>query len=415
MVALVLVSVLAASPPAETVAQAFLSDLREGRADRVTEAMGPKLKAAITSEKLVEAWQQAATAFGALKTLEPEKTTEQQGMTVLTWLATFERGALKVTTVVNASSKIEGFFMKPAPATTPPQTQASYVTPEAFGTFDVKVGKAPFELGGTLTVPKGKGPFPAVVLVHGSGPNDRDETIGANKVFKDLAEGLSSKGVAVLRYDKRTFTYGAQLAGKEITFDDEVIDDAVAALALLAARTEVDAKKLFLVGHSLGALFAPAIAKKANVAGVVCLAPSSRKPWDILSQQMKYLGVPSEKIAELDAAFAEIKSGKKKTGTVLNAPVSYWRAWAAFDGPGLAKTLKVPVLVLHGSRDYQVIEADLDGWKKALAGVKTASVVELPGLNHLFIAGDGPSTPKEYETPLHVAPEVVERLIAFCR
>ncbi len=414
MLALISITMLAAAP-AETVAQTFVGELRDGHADQVFAAMGPKMKAAVTGEKLVEAWKQTAAQLGALKAIEPGHTTEQQGMTIVVSTATFEHGALKVTVVVDSSSKVEGFFMKPVAASAPPPTVAPYVTPGAFGTFDVKVGKAPFELGGILTVPTGAGPFPGVVLVHGSGPNDRDETIGGNKVFKDIAEGLSSKGIAVIRYDKRTFAYGAQLAGKEITFDEEIIDDALSAIALLAARTEVDAKKIFIIGHSIGGLFAPAIAKRASVAGVVGLGPSSRKPWDILSQQMKYLGVPSEKVAELDAAFAEIKSGKKKTGTVLNAPVSYWKAWAAYDGPGTAKTLKVPVLVLHGSRDYQVIDVDMDGWRKGLAGVKTASVVELPGLNHLFIAGEGPSTPKEYETPLHVAPEVIERLVAFCR
>jgi dienelactone hydrolase len=418
MHALTLMTLLAAAPtPADQAAQALITDLREGHPDVAFPRLGAKMQAAITGDALLAAWKQTTEGLGAFKQLELLQAFDRQGLQGLVYAARYERGSIQVTAAVDPTSlKVEGFFMKPLPNELPPEkapAPASYVTPDAFGSFDVKVGKAPFELGGTVTVPKGKGPFPAVVLVHGSGPNDRDETIGANKPFKDLAEGLSSKGVVVLRYDKRTLVYGRQYAGKDITFDEELIDDAVAAVTLLKARTDVDAARVYVVGHSLGALFAPAVAAKVKVAGLALLAPSFRKPWDILPQQLKYLGVPADKVAEVEAAFSEVRAGRAK-GMVLNAPASYWKAWAAYDGPGTAKKLKVPVLVLHGSRDYQVIDVDFVGWKKALAGVKDAQLVELPGLNHLFIAGEGPSKPTEYDTPSHVAVEVIDQLARFC-
>src|SRR5439155_1698817 len=102
---------------------------------------------------------------------------------------------LILSTLILAGSAV-GAADKPAPP-------ALYVHPSDFRAVDVSVGTAPFVLGGTLTVPVGLGPFPGVVLLHGSGPQDRDETIGASKVFKDLAEGLASRGIEVLRYDKR--------------------------------------------------------------------------------------------------------------------------------------------------------------------------------------------------------------------
>jgi dienelactone hydrolase len=411
-----LIALLLAATP-DVTAQTFLADLREARAPQVAAVLGEKMKAAISAAALIDAWKQATEPLGAFVSLEQTQTVQQGGLAVFIHTAKFAKGALQTTTAVDpAKSTIEGFFIKPLDPTPPaPAPKASYVTPDAFGSFEVKVGAAPFELGGTLTVPKGKGPFPAVVLVHGSGPQDRDETIRANTVFKDLAEGLSSKGVVVLRYDKRTFVYGKQYAGKDITFDEEVIDDAKAAVTLLHARPDV--KHVYVVGHSLGALLAPAVAAKSagQVTGVVLLAPSSRKPWDILAQQTKYLGAPPEKVAELEAAFAELRLGGKPQGLILNVPAAYWRAWADFDGPAIAKGLKLPLLVMHGARDYQVIDEDLAGWKKGLAGVKQVEFVELPKLNHLFIAGEGAPSPKEYEVPSHVDAAVLERLVKFVR
>ena len=94
-------------------------------------------------------------------------------------------------------------------------------------------------LPGVLTLPEGKGPFPAVVLVGGSGAHDRDETIGPNKPFRDLAVGLARHGIASLRYDKRTYAYGVQMAGKAITVDDEVTDDALTASHVLGKQVQI--------------------------------------------------------------------------------------------------------------------------------------------------------------------------------
>src|SRR5206468_7944705 len=110
-----------------------------------------------------------------------------------------------------------------------------YAHPEAFSEREVTVGEGEWKLPGTLTLPKGDGPFPAAVLVHGSGSHDRDETIGPNKTFRDLAWGLSSRGIAVLRYEKRNHVHGEKMVKliDKMTINDEAIDDAVAAVGLL--------------------------------------------------------------------------------------------------------------------------------------------------------------------------------------
>jgi dipeptidyl aminopeptidase/acylaminoacyl peptidase len=275
------------------------------------------------------------------------------------------------------------------------------------------VGSEPFILGGTLTVPSMLDPVPAVVLVHGSGPQDRDETIGANKVFKDLAEGLASRGIAVLRYDKRTYQYGNKL-GDSISVDDEATRDAIAAVGALRARPEVDPKRLFVIGHSMGALLAPEIAlRSAPVAGIVLLAPPGRAPWDMVLAQAQYLGTPKKDMADLEAKVSRLKAGTLGSEKLLGAPQSYWKDLASKDGIGTAKKLQRPILILRGSRDYQVTEEDVEAWRRGLAGVPKVEALTIPDLNHLFIAGTGKPGPSEYGTPGHVDAGVIDKVAAF--
>jgi dienelactone hydrolase len=295
----------------------------------------------------------------------------------------------------------------------PKPTATPYVNASAFRAEDLSVGSEPFVLQGTLTVPTGNGPFPAVVLVHGSGPNDRDESIGPNKPFKDLAEGLASRGIAVLRYNKRTFQYRHQLSNS-MSIDEEVVLDAVAAVALLKARPEIDRGRVFVIGHSLGALLAPEIAvRSAPIAGVILMAPPGRAPWDAVVAQMRYLEVPADKLAEVVKAVDLLKAGKLGAGKLLGAPASYWQDWASRNGFAMAKRLRTPILILRGERDYQVTDEDLATWKQELAGVANVEFVTTSGDNHLFIKGTGKPGPAEYEIPGHVDENVIEKVASF--
>jgi uncharacterized protein len=407
MTAWLLLGVMTMTP--ETIATGLIDDLRAGHAAEAHARLGAKAQGAITADALLGAWQQVTTPLGAWEKTELSQTVNQNGLVVLIHAVRFAKGGVQTTTAVDAKlGKAEGFFIKPELGSAPP---APYAKTEAFTAVEVVVGKAPFELPGTLTIPKGKGPFPAVVLVHGSGPNDRNEQSGANRPFKDLAEGLSSRGAMVLRYDKRTLTHGKAYVGKAITFDEEVISDALFAVELLSARK--DTGKIFVVGHSLGALLAPEIGSRSKaVAGVVCLAPPARKPKEIILQQFRYLGVPADKIAQTEADFAKLEAGEL-SGAILGAPAAYWKEWERKDGIAVAQKLGKPLLVLRGARDYQVIEEDFAAWKAGLSGTKNAVVAEIPKANHLFIEGEGKSMPAEYAVPGFVSAEVITRLAGF--
>ena len=375
------------------------------------EMFDDRMKAAVSEEKLMTVWNAQLAQLGALKSWTAKERSQAQGRDVFIDILSFERGELQSTIVVNPENRlISGFLLRPAPAPAPP---AAYVDPAKFRAVDMPVGSEPFILGGTLTVPVTLDPVPAAVLVHGSGPHDRDETVGANKVFRDLAEGLASQGIAVLRYDKRTYQYGDKLSDS-ISVDDEVTRDAIAAITALRARPEVDPKRVFVIGHSMGALLAPEISvKSAPVAGVVLLAPPGRAPWDMVLSQAQFLGTSRKDMEELEAKVARLKSGTLGSERLLGAPQSYWKDLAARDGIGMAKRLQKPVLVLRGSRDYQVVEEDVAAWKTGLAGMSNVEIATIPDLNHLFFAGAGKPGPAEYDTPGHVDARVIDRVAAF--
>ena len=402
-----------AIPSTDAQTNALLTALKNRDYPGAFKLFDSKMKEMVTEEKLKSLWEVQLAPLGRLVSWNMTAAPQQGGYDVRLGTLKFENGELLSTVAVDPKTGlISGFYVKPA-TPRPPATPAPYVDATKFHAVEVHVGKDPYLLDGTLPLPKAAGPFPAVVLIHGSGPQDRDETIGANKVFKDIAEGLSSKGIAVLRYDKRTLKYGATMKGP-VTLDMEVIDDALSAVGLLRSRQDIDPKRIFIIGHSLGAFLAPEIGvRAAPVAGVALMAPPGRSPYDIILAQLRYLGTPEKELAEVEQTINRIKAGKGDGETLLGASGSYWREWAARDETAMAKKLGRPILILHGDRDFQVLDEDIATWRKELAGTPNVEIVSFPGLSHLFIKGGGKPSPSEYDIPGHVEATVIDRLQSF--
>jgi hypothetical protein len=236
-----------------------------------------------------------------------------------------------------------------------------------------------------------------VVLIHGSGPQDRDESLGPNAPFKDLAEGLAARGVATLRYVKRTKQYPQSPVA---TVKEEVIDDALSALALARKQPGVDPKRVFLLGHSLGGYLAPRIAQgDPALAGVVLLAGSVRSIRDLVRDQVQYLGAPPSTADTVMAAL----------------PAPYLDDLAGYDPLALARKVQAPFLILQGERDYQVTMTDFNMWKEGLKARQDVTLKSYPKLNHLFLEGDGKSMPAEYATPGHIPAYVLDDIAAFVK
>jgi len=340
-----------------------------------------------------------------------------------------ERGEWRANLVFNALGQLT--TIRFTPATMAPATPLAadwrtpaYVNPKKFRDVDVRLGFSPWVLVGALSLPAGKGPFPAVVLVHGSGPNDQDETVGAVKPFRDLAWGLASQGIAVLRYEKRTRTYGEKMSKLPVTVKEEVIDDAVAGVDFLLDNVAVDKKRIVVLGHSLGGYLAPRIAAatKGKVAGVVVMAGPTRPISDIIEEQVAYLvaaGAASEEsVAPMREEAKKIRAidpKKPPEGKLLNAPAAYWIDLASYDPGATARANALPILVLQGDRDYMVTAKDLEGWKKALDGAPFAKFQTFPDANHLFVSGQGKSLPAEYQMAGNVSGNVVDAIAAWVK
>src|SRR5579871_3849632 len=212
------------------LAKAFVDQLSKGDFATATQRFDATMQGALPADKLRETWQALVGQAGAFQQQVGTHTATTQGYDIVFVTCQFALARIDVKVVFDGKKQIAGLFFLPAQAAqeySPPP----YVKPDSFTIKEVTVGgDGEWPLPGTLTMPVGKGPFPALVLVQGSGPQDRDETIGPNKPFRDLAEGLASQGIAVLRYEKRTKVYSAKLASvKNFTVKEETVDDAAAA------------------------------------------------------------------------------------------------------------------------------------------------------------------------------------------
>jgi hypothetical protein len=416
-------------PDPEKLAAETVNDLVARHFNKVETQFDERMQTALPVERLATVWDSLIEKSGPFERVLGTHVEEQAGMSVVRVTCKFKDDTYDLQLTFDAQDRIAGMRMLPgsiAPDGKQGWSAPDYARPDAFHEVEVSVQSGTWKMPGTLTLPNGKGPFPAVVLVHGSGPEDQDETIGGNKPFKDLAWGLASQNVAVLRYVKRTKQYGAQSLqpGVPFTVKQETTEDAEAAVALLATRPEIDHSHIYVLGHSLGGMLAPRIAAAdKQVAGIIIAAGTAQPLQQVIVEQLKYLaslpgGNSEEMKKQVEAgerARAEIESPSLKpdsTVSVLGIPIpgSYFLDLRDYHPAEVAAQLQIPILVLQGGRDYQVTSKDYDLWKAALAKDPRATFKFYPELTHLFMTGKGtgPASPSDYSVVGHVSAAVVQ-------
>jgi pimeloyl-ACP methyl ester carboxylesterase len=303
------------------------------------------------------------------------------------------------------------------------------VSRPAPGVRQIAVGVGSPPLTATLTLPAGRGPFPAVVLVSGTGPNDQDETAGPNAPLSDIALGLAARGIASVRYDKRIRDYPQSVDPRTFTPTREYVPDALAAIGLLRRERAIDARRIFVLGHSMGGTYAPLIAARApEVAGVILLAAAAEPLGAALERQLRYVATlpgaigarARAQLPQFTRIAAEIVHPAilrgLRPGTILfggDGP-AYYLSELRYHEVATARSIPQPVLLLQGDRDYQVtVRDDLDVWLRGLSGRAGVTVVRIPRADHLFLDGTGPPTPLDDITPRRVDPRVAASIASW--
>ncbi len=399
----------------QSTARKFAEHLRAGDFARAQAMFDSDMTRVVSRKAFEQSWKVMIEKHGPFQKFGSPTVEAVPPYQVVFLPCSFESYRCRLKVVLNARNQVSGYFWVSHLASQPP----SYRQVKSVE-HKVQVGK--WKLPGLIALPPTGTPVRAgVVLVHGSGPNDKDETIGPNKPFLDLARGLAGQGLATLRYDKRTRTYGLAMALKKPTLEDEVLEDALAALELLRSRPELKGRPILLLGHSLGGILGPEIARRdGRLQGLILMAAPAR-PFDkVLIDQLEYVGSlnPGQKAAvdEMITALRRFEQLPDEDKTILGAPAAYWREIAAFQKRSLetARQLACPILIVQGGRDYQSTEQDYRLWMAALKGRKQVSGQLYPALNHLLAPGQGKARPEEYEEQNYLDPAVIKRIGEWC-
>jgi len=405
----------------------FMNEIQQGNLNIAHTYFSQVMKSQFSISQFEDTWGTITSLYGSFETIKDTSESVEEGYDIVFINCTFSSNYYIIFKIVFEKSKeISGFWTEKIEQIYA-YSAPSYSDITSFDEVEITVGEDQWKLPGTISIPKGEGPFPCVILVHGSGPADRDETVGANKPFKDIAWGLASNKIIVLRYDKRTKIYPEETAVlKNLTLEEEIIDDVNYAINLLKTYEKVNQSQIFILGHSLGAMTAPQIAlTNHDISAIIMLAAPARGLEDLIYNQTIYL---SELDGQIDDTELEniriVNESREKIQSlnisedeqVLGAYKSYWEYLNGYNPVKTAESLTIPMMIIQGLRDYQVTyQDDFLGWNTTFSNYPNVILKTYERLNHLFIAGVGTPTNTEYLTEGHVAENVIDDLIGFIK
>lgn len=400
-------------------ANQFFIYLAEEKFDEAYQTFDESEKSKLTADNLKTLWANITKNLGAPVVLDAVQSKVEGELYVVTVEGEFENAKQNFTVVFNKAENIVGFYMPPNKTE---YSKPFYVDENSFVEETVYLKSGTHQLAAIITTPKGATNFPMVVLVHGSGPSDMDGSVGPNKPLKDIANGLAGKGIGSVRYVKRTVIYPAEFGGA-FTVKEEVLDDAVAAVALAKTVKGADVKSIYVFGHSLGGMLAPRIATLApDIKGIILAAAPARQLTDVVKDQNRYIVARAKDTTgnlakALESALIEVeKSRITKLGTmkadsvVMGLPASYWIDLNNYDQVAAAKKLTKRIYVIQGGNDFQVPDADFQLWKSALADKPNVTFKHYGEVNHLLSPQMEMGDASQYQKMVNVSEQLVKEL-----
>ena len=385
--------------------------------------LSARMEQAITENGGFRVLAQQLAALGKAGEISPAYEGKTAGMKTFRIPCRFELAERDIVLIPDDEGAIDGLVIDLY--TGPEQAESAEIRNYTELQLALPVEKLNGELPGTLTMPEGEGPFPAVVLVHGSGPSDRDESIGMLKPFRDIAEELAGKGIAVYRFEKRTLVYGGIMAAdRSATLMDESVVDAVRAVQMLAGQEKIDPERIFVLGHSLGGTAIPAIdlelkSQPVHARGYILMAPGARRLDEMIRDQYDFLAaLMPEAESEREAVFADLNrlenpDALKEEDVIAGAYAEYWKWLIGYDAVSLAADIDVPCLLLQGEEDYQVTMEDYQLFRNATEGMDNWVFKSYPRLVHTFTEGKKAEGPAAYTRNGHVSGNVTADIAEF--
>jgi len=365
---------------AEQVVMAIIN----GDYSAVTSGFDEDMSKALTAQGLENAWKSTIRQAGEFVSILSTQTVDDDQYDIREVTSQHTYQGVRTRVVFTRDNKVTGLFFS---FVSNPVAQTPVVM-DGFTSTPVVVSEGTdFPLNGLLSMPDGvTGRVPAIVLVHGSGPQDMNESMYGINVFTDIAESLASHGIAVLRYDKRSFTYPEKMSstyGDALTVEEEVIQDAIAAKDLLMRDERVDPDRIFVLGHSLGGMLAPRIVSEGGFAGGVIMAGSLRSLVDIIYDQNLYvISLGNYSNEERNSLLDQVEQARDRD---FDMPKAYLDDMDAHPAQSYLTTSDKPFLVMQGSKDFQVlVGVDFAGYEEIAQTRPTIETRLYDGLTHLF-------------------------------
>ena len=395
--------------------------------DSVHLAFNEETKDALSATRLGLTWSNLERESGDLDSVGAPETELFQDNISYFQLCRFKKAAYELMLTYDSSGYVNMIRIIPS------RPKADYMWPayapdaKKYKAIKLTLVNGKYKMPGILTLPLAEKDVPVVIMVHGSGPNDKDETLGNTKLFKDLALGLAAKGIATFRYDKRTKVYGGKSADdiELLNLDEELINDAKEAVELMNTQNGINKKEIYVLGHSLGGMCAPRIAtNNKKVKGIIMMAANARPLEVVVEEQLNYIFMlndtlsteEKETLNNYKASTAILKDSIRLAlaspdELPLGLPTAYWVDLMHYNQVTTADKLNQSILLLQGARDYQVTIKDYTIWESKLKkNRRSARLILYPKLNHVFTESPEKSSPKDYDVRANVPDYVINNI-----